>query len=172
MLNVRSNPAKNNKAPRGIFIFAHDGTAAFHQGLTAGIATQGADTRFGAILTAVRDHGVVLAMLPPWGQPFRLPTGRPVIALAEDLASGASGPGAFHRASLRRALKMAANIVVQSSQAPELYVVAAIAAARGEHVFLVDTGPKQEAQWVETIKALAPGRQVLLICEKPQGGIQ
>lgn len=172
MLNTRPNLGEERKAPRGVLLLSNDGTTAFHQGLTACIATQGADNRFGAILTAVRDHGVVLAMLPPWGRPFELPTGRPVIALAEDLASGTFGPSAFHRASLRSALRTADNIVVQSSQAPEPYLAAAIAAAKGEHVFLVDTGPEQEAQWVETIRALAAGREILLVCEKPQGGAQ
>jgi hypothetical protein len=150
----------------------HDGTPFYQEGLTAIMATQGPGTRFGAVFKAVRDHGVVLAMLPPSGHPFELPEGKPVIALADDLASGTFGPGAFHRASLRRALRMADNIAVHSCQGAEPYVAAAAAAAAGEHVFIVDTRPEQERYWIETIKALAPGREVLLICEKPHGGLQ
>ncbi|MET2825826.1 hypothetical protein [Mesorhizobium shangrilense] len=174
MLNPRLSRTKTRKAPPlGVIVLDHDGTSFFQQGLTAGIATQGADTRFGSILTAVRDHGVVLAILPPWGHPFKLPGGKPVITFVEDLVSGTFGPGAFHRASLRRVLKMADNIVVNSCQGPELYLATAIAAGIArEHVFMVETRPEQESQWIETIKALAPGRKILLICEKPRGGVQ
>lgn len=126
----------------------------------------------GLIFNAVRDDGIVLAVLPPFRKKFTLPTGRPVIALAEDREDGTYGPGAFHRASLRNALRSADNLVVHSTNAPATYLALALVAASGEHVFLVDTTPEHQSQWVETIKALAPGREVLLISEQPEGRVQ
>lgn len=118
------------------------------------------------ILRAVRDFGVGMLFVRQGKDSFRLPKGStsPCITIIGDDYDAAHGPDGFHLPSLRRSIRAAAWFAVVSSEPqPHVYATAAaLAAGVRANVFLVETRPTHEIQWVHLIQKLMPGRQICL----------
>ncbi len=119
------------------------------------------------VFEAVRDYGVRLLTVVQIAVPFADAlddTTRPFIAIVGDDTERSFGPGAFHRASLERVVRMADGAAVISSASPlEVYAgLAALAAFQRSNVVIVETRPEQEIAWVNFIEETVPGLPILL----------
>ena len=103
---------------------------------------------------------------------FRIPTGRPAVVVIGDDLHASSGPGAFHRRSLRCYLPRCASVCIVTSEAvPDAYAAMATQAVNHRHdVALVETRPDREAEWLALVEQSAPLAKVTLCRPYPDGG--
>jgi hypothetical protein len=129
------------------------------------------------IFTAVRDCGVSFAIVSQKSGRFSLPLDKPTIAIFADdpgETPGALGPAAFHSGSVRRLLAKISSIVLISGGAEErFYSCAAVPAMIfRQHVLVVETRPRFEADWANLIERQRPGLPTLLCTPPGEGGVQ
>ena len=129
-------------------------------------ALAAAEPHLKPIVRAIRDHNVRMLFVPQAAGAFRVPKGgdRAAITIIGDDFDRADGPEGFHMPSVRRSIRAANWFAVVSSAPPQkLYeAAAALCATTRGNVFMVETRPEQEIQWVQLIQKLAPGRPLCL----------
>jgi hypothetical protein len=116
------------------------------------------------VFAAVRDCGVGFLFVPQGAEPFRIPKGekRPAIYLIGDDFDASRGPADFHLPSVRRAIRECVGFaVVGGGATEEIYAALAAGAVAGGRVMIVETRLMHEAEWVELIQKLAPGRPLI-----------
>jgi hypothetical protein len=126
------------------------------------------------IFEAVRDHGVAFCNILQDAGRFSFPLDKPTIILFGDDLFEAKGPSAFHRKSVRAILAKISSVIVISCDAEERFYApaAANAAMLRQHVLIVETLPRFEADWVNYIQNVRPGLPTLLCGVLPAGGVQ
>lgn len=82
---------------------------------------------------------------------------RSIVLVGDDPLAGSLGPGAFHQPSLARAIRRATHgAVVACAPLAEIYITAAVTAAAGGRLVLVETVPEFEIPWIEFLRSHNP----------------
>lgn len=116
------------------------------------------------VLAAVRDHGVGFLFVAQDPEPFRIPKAskRPAIYLLGDDFDSSAGPAGFHLPSVRRAMRECSAFAVLGGEASaEIYAAVTAGAVVGGRVMTIETQMLHEAEWVELIQKVVPGRPLI-----------
>jgi hypothetical protein len=125
-----------------------------------------------SLLTAVRDYGIGLCVVPQGKEPFDPPTNRPHVTIVGDDMFEAKGPAAFHRRSIIRfARRCKGAVIVACSPIERPYACAAASAVGlGHDVILIETRPTFEADWKTFLEAANRDLAFIIATVKPEGG--
>ena len=143
------------------------------QRLAEGIAhaqkTPGAE-HMAPIFEAVRNYGVASALVLQNAGPFEFPWDRPTIVCIGDDMEHALGPTAFHPESVNVVLdKVSAVAIVACWADPRIYKSAATnAVLLRQHVLIIETRERYEADWFNFVEARCPRIGCLMGLVKPE----
>jgi hypothetical protein len=122
------------------------------------------------ILDAVRTCGVASAIVPQNAGRFEFPWDRPTIVCIGDDTEQALGPTAFHLDSINVVLDKASAVAIVACWAdPRIYKSAAPnAVLLRQHVLIIETRERYEADWLNLVEARRPRIACLVGLVKPE----
>ncbi|MDR6292338.1 hypothetical protein E9232_004878 [Inquilinus ginsengisoli] len=125
-------------------------------------AVDGADTLF-----------MVISQCPPPAVALRfaVPADRSAIVMIGDDYDEALGPKAFHKPSVRDAIRAAVDVVIVSSRAePPVYCLAAFAAVQFQRpVIIIETRLECEQPWTDCVRSVDVSKHITLCTVRPMG---
>ncbi|WP_289015535.1 hypothetical protein [uncultured Methylobacterium sp.] len=96
-----------------------------------------------------------------------------IVIVEDDTKASTSGPGGFHRRSIKRLVRRADTFAILSREPVlQAYAEAAAKAQEGGCALIVETSPQHEIAWLKAILTAAPGREILMDPAGPFGRSQ